>query len=80
MKNQDSGIEKEVDMLGRVVLPKNFRKRLGLDTNSKVLISFDGESLHIKPTRRICDICKKHIEINSEFNICPSCIEKVKKI
>ena len=76
----DSGREKEVDALGRVVLPKNFRKRLGLDTNSKVIISIDGESLHIQPTEQVCAICKRHTKINSELKICSSCIEKVKKI
>ena len=74
----DSGIEKEVDALGRVVLPKNFRKKLGLETNSKVLISIDGDSLHIQPTDQVCVICKKHAEINPELKICSSCIEKIK--
>ena len=74
----NSGIEKEVDALGRVVLPKDFRKKLGLETNSKVLISIDGDSLHIQPTDQVCAICKKHAEINPELKICSSCIEKVK--
>ena len=79
MRKGENGIEKEVDALGRVVLPKNFRTRLGLDTNSKVVISMDGDSLHIIPNQSRCAICKKHAEINPELKICSSCIERVRR-
>ena len=79
MKKKEDGIEKEVDALGRVVLPKNFRTRLGIDTNTKVIISIDGESLNIKPTQSVCAICKKNTEIIPELKICTACLEAVKK-
>ena len=79
MKKKDHGIEKEVDALGRVVLPKNFRTRLGIDTNTKVIISIDGEGLNIKPTQSTCAICKKHTEIIAELKICTDCFENIKK-
>ena len=79
MRQGENGIEKEVDALGRVVLPKNFRTRLGLDTNSKVVISIDGDSLHITPSQSTCAMCKKHTEIDPELKICPSCIERVRR-
>ena len=34
-----SGIEREIDDVGRVVIPMEFRKALGVEFNSKVLIS-----------------------------------------
>ena len=33
------GIEKEVDKLGRIVLPVKFRAQLGIKTEEKVLVS-----------------------------------------
>ena len=74
MKNKEHGIEKEFDALGRVVLPKNFRTRLGIDTNTKVIISIDGESLSIKPSQSLCAICKKHTEIIPALKICTACL------
>ena len=79
MKRRSSGIEKEVDALGRVVLPKDFRKKLGLDKSAKVLISMDGDTLHIKASDKICIMCKRQTEINSDLGMCLSCLEKVKQ-
>ncbi|MBQ8321170.1 MAG: AbrB/MazE/SpoVT family DNA-binding domain-containing protein [Clostridia bacterium] len=78
MKKGDNGIEREVDKLGRVVLPINFRKRLGIERNSRVLISMDEETVLIKAYESLCAMCKKPGELNSDLGLCPSCIEKVK--
>ena len=77
MKNQDSGIEKEVDMLGRVVLPKDFRRRLGLEKNSRVRITMEGETVNIRPIRSVCLMCKKREDPDPELMLCESCIAKV---
>ena len=79
MKKRENGIEKEVDSLGRVVLPKDFRKKLGLDKSPRVLISMDGDTVQIKASDSICIMCKRQTEINSDLGICQTCIEKVKE-
>lgn len=78
MKNSDNGIEREVDKLGRIVLPMNFRKRLGIERNSKVLISMEEEGVLIKASGSICPMCKEKEELNSELGLCCKCIERVK--
>ena len=41
------GIEREIDRLGRVVIPIEFRKKLGIEFNSKVLISLSNGEIII---------------------------------
>lgn len=48
-----NGIEKEVDNLGRVVIPMEFRKRLGIVSNSKVMVSLEGDIIVFSPLREI---------------------------
>ena len=78
MKRGSNGIEREVDKLGRVVLPMDFRKKLGIERSSKVLITMNEDTVLIKASERLCAMCKKQVEINSDLGLCPSCIEKVK--
>ena len=79
MKKESTGIEREVDNLGRIVLPMEFRKKLGIERNSKVLITMNDETVCIKASECICAMCKKQGELNTELGICRNCIEKVKK-
>lgn len=41
MKNS-VGVIKEIDKLGRIVIPKEMRQRLNLDTQVEVLLTEDG--------------------------------------
>ena len=41
------GIEKEIDDLGRIVIPVKFRKKLGVEKNSKVILSLNGDTVCI---------------------------------
>jgi bifunctional DNA-binding transcriptional regulator/antitoxin component of YhaV-PrlF toxin-antitoxin module len=62
-----------------VVLPIEFRKKLGVERNSKVLISMDEETVFINASDIRCPVCKKQGEINSELGLCIDCIERIKK-
>ena len=39
---KDVGIIKEIDNLGRIVIPKEMRERLSLDKNVEVVMTLDG--------------------------------------
>ena len=39
---KDVGIIKEIDSLGRIVIPKEMRERLSLDKNVEVVMTADG--------------------------------------
>ncbi len=73
-----NGIEREVDNLGRVVIPIKFRKKLGIDNNSIVLISFENDKVIISPKNRHCAICGELVETEQKFRLCKSCISEIK--
>ena len=79
MKKGNNGIERVVDNLGRVVIPMSFRKKLGIERNSRVVISLDDDTVSIKASGSVCSMCKMQIELNTDLGICKDCIERVKK-
>jgi AbrB family looped-hinge helix DNA binding protein len=52
------GVIKEIDKLGRIVIPKEFRQRLELDKEVEILVTKDGILLK-KPGIRSCQGGKK---------------------
>ena len=40
--DKNVGVIKEIDNLGRIVIPKEFRKRLELDENVEVVLTDEG--------------------------------------
>jgi len=45
-------MEATVDSVGRIVLPKQLRDRMGLTAGSKVDVSLYGDGIHIAPAGR----------------------------
>lgn len=79
---KSTGIVRGIDALGRIVLPKELRTSLKLDSNSKVEIFVDGETVLLKKYRPAgaCDFCG---EIDPEavqyggYCICSACRRKI---
>ena len=75
-----NGIEKEVDNLGRVVIPMDFRKRLGIVSNSKVMVSLEGDIIVISPSEKYCALCGHTIDNNEGFlRLCGAYIAKIRE-
>ena len=73
-----NGIEKEIDNLGRVVIPIEFRKKLGVDAFSKVSISLADDNVIITPIDKRCALCGKTIKSNGKFKLCNNCILQIR--
>lgn len=69
-----NGIEKEIDNLGRVVIPIEFQKKLGVDAFSKVSISLTDDT----PIDKRCALCGKTIKSNGKFKLCNNCILQIR--
>ena len=41
-KSENIGVIKEIDCLGRIVIPKDFRERMFLDDKVEVVLTKDG--------------------------------------
>ncbi len=76
---RSSGIVRQVDSLGRIVLPIEMRNRLEITTGTGVEIFFDGDSITLKKYQSSCTFCGEYedlIEYHGK-KVCRSCLEKI---
>ena len=72
-----SGIEKEVDKLGKIVIPKQYRNKLGIMDNDKLTVSLVDTKIVLSPTQRRCILCEEKLLTESE-RICAACTARIK--
>lgn len=73
---KSTGINRKVDELGRIVLPIELRRTLGIEEKDRIEIFVDGESIILRkyqPACIFCDNAKDIINYKGK-NICPDCI------
>lgn len=73
---KSTGIVRKVDELGRIVLPIELRRTLGIEAEDRIEIFVDGESIILRkyqPACIFCDNAKDIINYKGK-NICPDCI------
>lgn len=73
---KSTGILRKVDELGRIVLPIELRRTLGIEEKDRIEIFVDGESIILRkyqPACIFCDNAKDIINYKGK-NICPDCI------
>ena len=73
---KSTGIVRKVDELGRIVLPIELRRTLGIEEKDRIEIFVDGESIILRkyqPAFIFCDNAKDIINYKGK-NICPDCI------
>lgn len=73
---KSTGIVRKVDELGRIVLPIELRRTLGIEEKDRIEIFVDGESIILRkyqPACIFCDNAKDFINYKGK-NICPDCI------
>lgn len=73
---KSTGIVRKVDELGRIVLPIELRRTLGIEEKDRIEIFVDGESIILRkyqPACIFCDNAKDIINYKGK-NICLDCI------
>lgn len=73
---KSTGIVRKVDELGRIVLPIELRRTLGIEEKDRIEIFVDVESIILRkyqPACIFCDNAKDIINYKGK-NICPDCI------
>ena len=78
---KSTGIFRKVDELGRIVIPIELRRSLGIDIKDSLEIFVDEEHVILKKYAPACIFCgqAKDVEQYKGKNICPSCREELKK-
>lgn len=76
-----TGFVREIDSVGRIVIPKQLRKELGmLEEGCKVEMFSDGKQIILKKAENDCVFCKSEadlVEFDGKY-VCRACIDKIK--
>jgi AbrB family transcriptional regulator, transcriptional pleiotropic regulator of transition state genes len=79
---RDTGIVRRVDDLGRIVIPMELRRTLGINVKDPLSISVDGEKIILEKHRDACVLCGGTDEIVriKDKAVCADCVGAVKKL
>jgi len=74
-------IIRRLDPLGRIVLPKKYRKALDIDIRDDIEIVVQGTSIYVSKHNPGCIFCGKdtNIRMFKEKPICPECYDDIKE-
>ena len=78
---KSTGIVRKVDELGRIVLPSELRKSLGIDVKDSLEIYTSGDSVILKKYLPSCIFCGEanDITVFKNKNVCKSCLKQISK-
>lgn len=79
---KSTGIVRNIDGLGRFVLPKELRTTMGLNIDDSMEFYTDGDSLILRKYISGCHLCgseKNKTYFKDKF-VCGSCIEKLNEL
>ena len=74
------GIMRKVDKVGRIVVPKELRKKYGLTEGVSIEFLDIGDGITVKPSDPLCKICRNRIDADAKLPLCDKCISKVKNL
>jgi len=78
----DTGIVRRVDDLGRIVIPMELRRTLGINVKDPLSISTEGERIILEKHKDSCVLCGSTDEIVRvrERAMCADCVGAVKRL
>ena len=79
---KSTGIVRNIDELGRVVVPKEYRKMLGIANTDPVEICLEGERIILTKYHPVCHFCgsANNLVEYKEKKICQNCIREVAEL
>ncbi|MGI6212295.1 MAG: AbrB/MazE/SpoVT family DNA-binding domain-containing protein [Anaerovoracaceae bacterium] len=77
-----TGIVRPVDALGRVVIPVELRRNLGIDMNDSLEIFVDGQYIMLKKYEPSCIFCGSVENVRTLHGkcVCENCINEMKRL
>ena len=77
---KSTGIVRRIDELGRVVLPVELRRSMGIEVRDSIEIFVEGDSIILKKYSQSCIFCgsDKNVTPFREKNICASCLRQLR--
>lgn len=83
MKNNSTdsivGVERNLDELGRIVLPKEMRDKLNFQKNKPLSIKLFKDHIKIEKSITTCYFCdsEEEIEYYKNLPICKTCLKEI---
>lgn len=76
----DTGIVRRVDDLGRIVIPMELRRTLGIHVKDPMAIYVEGDRIILEKHRDVCTICGANENISNVKGrpVCADCVQTVK--
>jgi transcriptional pleiotropic regulator of transition state genes len=77
----DTGIVRRVDDLGRIVIPMELRRTLGIKVKDPLSITVEGDRIILEKSRDACAICGSTEKITRvrDRAVCADCVAAVKR-
>ena len=72
-------VSRKIDKLGRIVLPMDFRKALGLEGEAEVVLGINGNAITVKGVDTSCKLCGSMVEVSNSLRVCSECIRKIRE-
>ncbi len=82
MRMKTTGIVRQMDSLGRIVLPIELRRTLDIAQKDSLEIYVEGDQIILKKYEPTCVFCGNSRDIISfkGKNVCPDCLKELKGI
>ena len=78
----DTGIVRRVDDLGRIVIPMELRRTLGINVKDPIAIFVEGEKIILTKHKDCCVVCGDTecptVEVKGR-PVCTTCVTTIKK-
>jgi transcriptional pleiotropic regulator of transition state genes len=78
----DTGIVRRVDDLGRIVIPMELRRTLGIHEKDPLSISVEGERIVLAKHHDACAICGSEDEVSTvkDRSVCADCVASIRDL
>ncbi|MDH4138967.1 MAG: AbrB/MazE/SpoVT family DNA-binding domain-containing protein [Coriobacteriia bacterium] len=77
---RDTGIVRRVDDLGRIVIPMELRRTLGINVKDPMAIMVEGNRIILEKHKDVCSICGSPNDIATvkDRPICSDCVRTIR--
>lgn len=78
---KSTGVVRRIDELGRIVLPKEIRRTLGIDEKDPLEIYVEEDRIILTKYNEVCTFCGqvKDLKKYKGKNVCAKCIKSLAK-
>ena len=70
---------RKVDNLGRIVIPKELRKKYGLEVGADISFEDSGIGVLVRVSGDSCALCGVSLQDDKDIRLCDGCIENIIK-